>query len=163
MQHTPVHDAPRERQHQFGVWNGPEVVGEVRVYDFRVASEQRLFHFDPIGHRTMAPQLPTTGMDLELQLKILRAEDPGSFFESREWKSFAAYRRPKGEVWDERKEAQALLPRMAAAAFEAKYETFLLAKKLGVAPRELGPIDIAGLEAEARAYMHKHDRRKKAI
>ena len=46
MQHTRVHDAPRERQHQFGVWNGPEVVGEVGVYDVRVASEQRLFHLD---------------------------------------------------------------------------------------------------------------------
>jgi hypothetical protein len=31
MQHPPVHDAPRERQHEFGVWNGPEVVGEVEA------------------------------------------------------------------------------------------------------------------------------------
>jgi site-specific DNA recombinase len=46
MQHPPVHDAPRERQHEFGVRNGPEVVGEVGVYDFRMASEQRLFHLD---------------------------------------------------------------------------------------------------------------------
>ena len=38
MQHSPVHDAPRERQHQFCMWNGPEVVGEVGVYDFRAAS-----------------------------------------------------------------------------------------------------------------------------
>ncbi len=40
MQHAPVHDASRERQHQFGVWNGPEVVREVGVYDVRVATEQ---------------------------------------------------------------------------------------------------------------------------
>ena len=46
MQHAPVHDAPRKRQHQFGVRNGPEVVREVGVYNFRVASEQRLFHLD---------------------------------------------------------------------------------------------------------------------
>ncbi len=41
MQHTRVHDAPRERQYQFGVWNGPEVVREVGVHDVPVASEQR--------------------------------------------------------------------------------------------------------------------------
>src|SRR5450755_465147 len=46
MQHAPVHDAPRKRQHQFGVRNGPEVVREVGVYNFRMASEQRLFHLD---------------------------------------------------------------------------------------------------------------------
>ena len=46
MQHAPVHDAPRKRQHQFGVRNGPEVVRKVGVYNFRVASEQRLFHLD---------------------------------------------------------------------------------------------------------------------
>jgi hypothetical protein len=44
MQYTPVDDAPRERQHQFGVRNAPEVVREVGVHDFRVAAEQRLFH-----------------------------------------------------------------------------------------------------------------------
>jgi len=41
MQHTRIHDAPRERQHQFGVWNGPEVVGEVGVYDVPVASDTK--------------------------------------------------------------------------------------------------------------------------
>jgi hypothetical protein len=29
------------------VRNGPEVVGEVRTYDFRMTSEQRCFHLDP--------------------------------------------------------------------------------------------------------------------
>ena len=37
MQHAPIHDASRERPHQFGVWNAPEVVREVGVYDFRMA------------------------------------------------------------------------------------------------------------------------------
>jgi hypothetical protein len=46
MQHTPVDDAPRERQHQFGVRDAPEVVREVGVYNFRVTMEQRLFHID---------------------------------------------------------------------------------------------------------------------
>jgi hypothetical protein len=46
MQHTRIHDAPRERQHEFGVRDGPEVVREVGVYNFRVASEQRFLHFD---------------------------------------------------------------------------------------------------------------------
>ena len=46
MQHTPIHDAPRKRLHQFGVWNAAEVIRKVGVNDFRVASEQRLFHLD---------------------------------------------------------------------------------------------------------------------
>ena len=46
MQHTRIHDAPRERQHQFSMWNGAEVVREVGVYDFRAAPEQRLLHLD---------------------------------------------------------------------------------------------------------------------
>jgi hypothetical protein len=46
MQHTPVHDASRERAHQFGVWNASEVVREVGVHDVRVIVEQRLFHID---------------------------------------------------------------------------------------------------------------------
>ena len=55
MQHAPVHDAPRKRQHQFGVRNGPEVVREVGVYNFRVASEQCLFHLD---HRLLGIAAP---------------------------------------------------------------------------------------------------------
>ena len=29
-----------------GMWNAPEVVREVGVHDFRVATEQQLFHLD---------------------------------------------------------------------------------------------------------------------
>src|SRR6266404_5028391 len=50
MQHTPVHDAPRERAHQLGVWNAAEVVREVGVYDFPMVIEQRLLH---LGHRLL--------------------------------------------------------------------------------------------------------------
>jgi len=51
MQHTPIHDASRERAHQFSVGNASEVVREVGVYDFRVAAEQRFFHVD---HRLLS-------------------------------------------------------------------------------------------------------------
>ena len=46
MQHAPINDASRERAHQFGVRNASEVVREVGVDDFRVASEQQFFHLD---------------------------------------------------------------------------------------------------------------------
>jgi hypothetical protein len=46
MQHPPIDHAPRERAHQFGVWNAPEVVREVGIDDFPVTPDQRLFHFD---------------------------------------------------------------------------------------------------------------------
>ena len=46
MQHPPIDDASRERAHQFSVRDAPKVVREVGVHDFRMASEQRLFHLD---------------------------------------------------------------------------------------------------------------------
>ena len=58
-EHTRVHDAPRKRQHQFGVWNGPEVVRDVGVHDVLVASEQRLFHLD---HRLLGVAAPPVGV-----------------------------------------------------------------------------------------------------
>ena len=67
MQHAPVHDAPRKRQHQFGVRNGPEVVREVGVYNFRVASEQRLFHLD---HRLLGIAAQPVGILLRLQVGL---------------------------------------------------------------------------------------------
>ena len=43
MQHPPIHNASRERAHQFGMWNrGTEIVREVGVHDFRMAVEQRV-------------------------------------------------------------------------------------------------------------------------
>jgi len=46
MQHPRVHDASRERAHEFGVWNAAEVVREVGVYHVQMASVQRLFRRD---------------------------------------------------------------------------------------------------------------------
>ena len=60
MQHTPVHDASRERQHQFGVGNAAEIVREVGVNDVCVAKVQAILHLHsrllgiaarPIGRR----------------------------------------------------------------------------------------------------------------
>ncbi len=50
MQQTPVHDAPRQRTHQFGVWNATEVVREVGVNDVRMVIEQCLLH---VAHRLL--------------------------------------------------------------------------------------------------------------
>jgi hypothetical protein len=59
MQHTPVHDAPRERAHQFGMRDATEVVREVGVDDFRMLIEQRLFH---LGHRLLGIAAPPIGV-----------------------------------------------------------------------------------------------------
>ena len=59
MQHAPIDNASRERAHQFGVGNASEVVREVGVYDFRVASKQQLFHLD---HRLLGISPRTVGV-----------------------------------------------------------------------------------------------------
>ena len=59
MQHSPIHDAPRERQHQLGMWNTSEVVREVGVHNFRVTTEQRLLHVD---HRLLGIAARTIGV-----------------------------------------------------------------------------------------------------
>jgi hypothetical protein len=46
MQHAPINDPACDRLHQLGMGNAPEVVREVSVNDFRVATEQQLFHLD---------------------------------------------------------------------------------------------------------------------
>ena len=86
--------------------------------------------------------------------RALRAENPASFFNSREWKSYAAYRRPKGEVWDERKKAMAQLQRVAADALQTQYSCFLLAKKHDVNAAERLDESIANAEARARQSMN---------
>lgn len=42
MQHTRVHNAPRERQHEFSVRDAPKVIRQVRVNDIPAAKDQRL-------------------------------------------------------------------------------------------------------------------------
>jgi len=59
MQHAPINNAPRKRAHQFGMGNATEVVREVGVNDFRVASDQRLFHLD---HRLLGIAARTVGV-----------------------------------------------------------------------------------------------------
>ena len=44
MQHAPIDNPARHRFQEFGVRNAPEVVREVGVDDFRVATEQQRFH-----------------------------------------------------------------------------------------------------------------------
>src|ERR1700687_4957132 len=44
MQHAPINDTARHRLEKVGVRNAPEVVREVGVHDFRMATEQQLLH-----------------------------------------------------------------------------------------------------------------------
>jgi hypothetical protein len=46
MQHTPINDTPRKRQHQFGMRNAAKVVREVGVDDVRLTTVQELFNLD---------------------------------------------------------------------------------------------------------------------
>jgi hypothetical protein len=46
MQHAPINDASRERQHQFGVWNTSKVVRKVSINNVRLPSMQPLLHLD---------------------------------------------------------------------------------------------------------------------
>src|ERR1700760_1833424 len=44
MQHAPINDTARHRLEKVGMRNAPEVVREVGVHDFRMATEQQLLH-----------------------------------------------------------------------------------------------------------------------
>jgi hypothetical protein len=46
MQHTPINDASRERQHQIGVRNTSKVVREIGVNNVRLPSMQPFLHLD---------------------------------------------------------------------------------------------------------------------
>ena len=60
MQHAPIDDPACYRLQKLGMGNAPEVVREVRVYDFRVAAKQQLFHLD---HRLLSVSLGTVGVE----------------------------------------------------------------------------------------------------
>ena len=51
MQHAPINNPARHRLEKFGMRNASEVVREVGVHDFRVATEQQRFHLD---HRLLS-------------------------------------------------------------------------------------------------------------
>ena len=59
MQHAPINDPARYRLQQFGMRNASEVVREVGVHDFRMATEQQLFHLD---HRLLGIAPRTVGV-----------------------------------------------------------------------------------------------------
>jgi len=65
MQHAPIDDAARHRLQEVGVWNAPEVVREVGVHDFRMATKQQLLHLygGPLG---VAP----SAVGVELRWKV---------------------------------------------------------------------------------------------
>src|SRR6202049_2011452 len=44
MQHAPINDTARHRLEKVGMRNAPEVVREIGVHDFRMATEQQLLH-----------------------------------------------------------------------------------------------------------------------
>jgi hypothetical protein len=59
MQHAPINNSAPYRLYKFGMRNAPEVVREVGVNDFRVATKQLLFHFD---HRLLSVSPGTVGV-----------------------------------------------------------------------------------------------------
>ena len=44
MQHAPINDPARYRHYEFGMGNAAEVVREVGVNDFRMATKQQFLH-----------------------------------------------------------------------------------------------------------------------
>ena len=51
MQHVPVNDPARHRLEKFGVWNGVEIRGQIRVNDVRVAGVEQAVHLLDRGER----------------------------------------------------------------------------------------------------------------
>src|SRR5450755_4719613 len=49
------------------MWNAPEVVREVGVYDFRVATKQQLFHLD---HRLLGVSPGTVGVQFRWKISL---------------------------------------------------------------------------------------------
>lgn len=97
---------------------------------------------------------------LNQELKTLSSKNPSSFFESREWRSWAACRRPKNDLWDERRTVAAKLQRTMAVTFRLQYLALGLRDSSNWDITELvgaGIASIADLELEARAYMKKVD------
>ena len=97
---------------------------------------------------------------LNEELKTLSARNPSSFFESREWRSWAACRRPKDDVWCERRKIAAKLQRTMAATFRLQYLALGLRDSSNWDVTEffgVGIASIAELEAEAKSYMTRVD------
>ena len=95
------------------------------------------------------------------EFKGLSARRPGTFFESREWKSWAACRRPKSELWDVQKTLGAKAQRTIAATYRIRY--LALAASVD-ASADLSPASCVGkqiseLEESAKEYMKKMDTR----
>lgn len=98
---------------------------------------------------------------LNAEFKPLTARRPGAFFESREWKSWAACRRPKIELWNQRRSLPAKLQRTGAVTYRLQY--------LGLAASVDASADLLStsgvskqipeLEKSAKEYMKKMDAR----
>src|SRR6516162_2271390 len=59
MQHAPIDDPARHRLQKLGMGNAPEVVREVGVHHFPMATEQQLFHLD---HRLLGVSPRSVGV-----------------------------------------------------------------------------------------------------
>lgn len=89
-------------------------------------------------------------------------EDKNSFFESKEWRSYAACRKPSGHPeWEEDRRIAAKLQRTVAASFYVDYLSARTELEFGAEDRkERCAIEISEIEAKARAWMEKTDMRR---
>ena len=97
---------------------------------------------------------------ISAELKAIEAKNPGSVFGSREWKSWAACRRPKNEVWDERRKLAAKVQRTLGGLFRVHYAYFVLKERSPIAIDFLDAgdfADVQALEAKARETMMSGD------
>ena len=65
MQHAPINDPTRHRLSEVGMWNAPEVVRKVGVYDVRVATEHQLLH---LYDRLLGVSPGTVGVDFRRKI-----------------------------------------------------------------------------------------------
>src|SRR5580698_7915755 len=67
MQHMLIDDSPSQALHQLGMWDGVEVLGQIRVNDIRVTLMQQLIH---LLHRILRTPLRPVGVSTRLQVRL---------------------------------------------------------------------------------------------
>lgn len=87
----------------------------------------------------------------------------GSYFESREWRSWLACRKPKGESWDLQRRTLAALQRQIGQLFMLQYQeqARILAAEPAFSParRKRAQKALAELEPKAREHVAARDAR----
>lgn len=102
---------------------------------------------------------------LQAQLRAQLPKGPDTFFESREWKSWAACRKPKEAIWDRRRKVAAQLQRQLAQTLRLQYQYFRMIDGTDTKGDPFfvgeGIASVSDLEAKAREMMDAMDVRSK--